>query len=90
MNFAREKRLLLGTLAFVVVLPFPFGEPQPQGVVGFPFLALYLSAIGVFLWRATLDSQWRLPVWSMNVLGSVYLFVFLWDLRTAAMCMWMA
>ena len=32
MTFVREKRLLLGALAFLAVLPLPFNEPRPQGV----------------------------------------------------------
>lgn len=82
MTFVREKRLLLGALAFLAVLPLPFNEPRPQGVVDLPFLFFYLLLLSIFLRQAHLGSSWRLPTWAMNVLGLVYLPVFLYELRS--------
>lgn len=81
MTFAREKRLLLGSLAFLSVLPLPFNEPRPTGVIGIPSLLLFLSLVVVFLFQANRDSEWRLQPWAMNVMGLCYVPLFLWDLR---------
>ena len=83
MSFGREKRLLLGSLAFLAVLPLPFNEPRPSGVIGLPSLLLYLLLIAVFLSQANRGSQWRLPTWAMNVSGLCYVPFLLWDLRTS-------
>jgi hypothetical protein len=79
--FAREKRLLLGALALLVALPFPFNEPRPDGVISWPVLILYLGAIGVFLARSWEGAELGLPAWTMNVAGLVYFPLFLLRLR---------
>jgi transglutaminase-like putative cysteine protease len=84
MNNEREKRLLLGALAFVVVLPLPFNEPRPYGVIFLPSLFVFLVFVSIFLRQAHRESEWRLPIWAMNVLGIVYLPLFYVDLRTFA------
>ncbi len=57
MTLVREKRLLLGALAFLAVLPLPFNEPRPQGVVELPFLFFYLLLLSIFLRQAHLSSR---------------------------------
>ncbi|HEX9671627.1 MAG TPA: DUF3488 and transglutaminase-like domain-containing protein [Thermoanaerobaculia bacterium] len=74
MSFAREKRLLLGALAFLAPLPLPFNE-----MVRWPFLLAYLAAVGWFLHRAWREEPRWLPAWGMNVLGLAYLPVFVFD-----------
>ena len=68
MTFARQKRLLLGSLALLAPVPLPFNE-----VVSWPVVAAYLVGVLVFLRRVTLDRQRWLPVWALNVLGLIYL-----------------
>lgn len=75
MSFGRQKRLLLGWLAFLAPLPLPL-----NGVVGWPSVALYLLGVALFLRRANLDPPRWLPLWGMNVLGVAYLPFFLFDL----------
>ncbi len=68
MSFDRQKRLLLGCLTLLVPLPLPFNE-----VIGWPVLALYWLAVGVFLVRASSGAGEPLPSWAMNLLGLGYL-----------------
>ncbi|MEA2601860.1 MAG: protein-glutamine gamma-glutamyltransferase [Acidobacteriota bacterium] len=75
MSFGRQKRLLLGWLALLAPLPLPF-----NGVVGWPVVILYMGFILFLLRRASLDPPRWLPVWGMNVLGVLYLPIFLVDL----------
>lgn len=75
MSSAREKRLLLGALALIAPLPLPF-----NAVVRWPFVLLYLAATAWFLVRAWGDRKRWLPFWAMNLLGLLYLPVFLADL----------
>ena len=79
--FAREKKLLLGSLALLVALPFPLNEPRPQGVVSWPVLLLYLTGVGYFLAATWRGREPMLPGWAMNVAGLVYLPIFLMRLR---------
>ncbi|HVF61787.1 MAG TPA: DUF3488 and transglutaminase-like domain-containing protein [Thermoanaerobaculia bacterium] len=74
MSFAREKRLLLGALAFLAPLPLPFNE-----MVRWPFLLAYLAAVGWCLHRAWREEPRWLPTWGMNVLGLAYLPFFVFD-----------
>jgi transglutaminase-like putative cysteine protease len=74
--FGREKRLLLGALAALAPVPLPFNE-----VLGWPFLLAYLAGMALLLVRARAGSESWLPPWAMNVLGLVYLPLFLIDLR---------
>lgn len=74
--FAREKRLLLGTLAALAPVPLPFNE-----VIGWPFLIAYLAGVALFVVRARAGKESWLPPWAMNVLGLAYLPLFLFDLR---------
>jgi transglutaminase-like putative cysteine protease len=82
--FSREKKLLLGLLAFLVAIPFPLNEPRPQGVVSWPVVVLYLGAVGYFLARTWRGNEPSLPPWAMNVAGLVYMPVFLVRLREVA------
>jgi protein-glutamine gamma-glutamyltransferase len=75
MTFGRQKRLLVGLLAFVAPIPLPFNE-----VVGWGTVAPYLAAVAWFLVRARRDPPRWLPAWALNVLGLVYLPIFLLDL----------
>jgi transglutaminase-like putative cysteine protease len=75
MSFGRQKRLLLGWLALLAPLPLPF-----NGVVSWLPVALYVIGVVLYLRRANLDPPRWLPLWGMNVLGLVYLPLFLFDL----------
>ncbi|MEE2777886.1 MAG: DUF3488 and transglutaminase-like domain-containing protein [Acidobacteriota bacterium] len=82
LTFAREKRQILGVLAFAVALPFPMNEPQPEGVVGMPGLMLYLSVVGFYIWRVAAEREATLPMWAMNILGLAYIPWFFYRLRS--------
>jgi transglutaminase-like putative cysteine protease len=73
-TFAREKRLLLGVLAWLAPLPLPFNE-----LLSWPVLALYLVAVTAFLHRAAGNAQSWLPNWALNLLGLAYLPVLFFD-----------
>jgi protein-glutamine gamma-glutamyltransferase len=75
MSFGRQKRLLLGWLALLAPIPLPL-----NGVVGWLVVGLFLAGVLLFLRRASVDPPRWLPTWGMNVLGLVYLPVFLIDL----------
>lgn len=75
MSFGRQKRLLLGWLAFFAPIPLPFND-----LVRWPVLALYLAGVLVFLRRAAQDPPRWLPRWGMNLLGLAYLPIFFLDL----------
>lgn len=75
MTSGREKRLLLGILAWLVPLPLPLNQ-----VVLWPVVLLYLVFTTWFLYRAWEDRSRWLPFWAMNLLGLVYLPVFVLDL----------
>lgn len=77
MTFGREKRLLLGSLAFLAPLPLPL-----NGIVGWTPILLYLAGVALFLRRAWIDPPAWLPIWAMNVLGVIYIPIFLLDLRS--------
>ncbi|HET9225868.1 MAG TPA: transglutaminaseTgpA domain-containing protein [Thermoanaerobaculia bacterium] len=68
MTFSRQKRLLLGLLAFLAPIPLPFNE-----VASWPVVLAYEIGVLFFLRRAWLDRQRWLPTWVMNVLGLIYL-----------------
>jgi transglutaminase-like putative cysteine protease len=72
MTQGREKRLLLGWMALLAPLPLPFNEPRPLGVVGFPFLVVYLAAVLLFLQQSRAGRQRWLGNGALNVLGAVY------------------
>ncbi|HYG64572.1 MAG TPA: DUF3488 and transglutaminase-like domain-containing protein [Thermoanaerobaculia bacterium] len=75
MSFGRQKRLLLGWLAFFAPIPLPFND-----LVLWPVLAVYLAGVLVFLRRAGQDAPRWLPRWGMNLLGLAYLPIFFLDL----------
>lgn len=75
MSSAREKRLLLGALALMAPLPLPL-----NGVVVWPIVLLYFAATSWFLVRAWEDRKRWLPFWAMNLLGLLYLPIFVADL----------
>jgi transglutaminase-like putative cysteine protease len=79
MSFGRQKRFLLGLLALLAPLPLPF-----NGILEWPVLLAYLLGVGLFLRRAALDPPRWLPNWAMNVLGLIYLPLFLLDLLVFA------
>jgi transglutaminase-like putative cysteine protease len=74
-TFGRQKRLLLGLLAFLAPLPLPFND-----IVQWPVVLAYLIGVAFFLRRASLDPPRWLPTWGMNVLGLIYVPVFFLDL----------
>lgn len=84
LSHAQEKRRLLGVLAFLVAIPFPMNEPQPDGVVSWPVVLGYLAVVSLFLWRNHLGRDASLPLWAMNLLGLAYIPWFLVRLRTLA------
>jgi len=75
MSFGRQKRMLLGLLAFVAPIPLPWND-----IVEWPVLFLYLLGVLFFLRRASDESARWLPLWAMNVLGFAYLPFFVLDL----------
>src|SRR6185369_14560105 len=75
MSFGRQKRMLLGLLAFLAPLPLPFND-----VVVWPILLAYLIGVGLFLRRASNDPPRWIPTWGMNVLGLIYVPIFFVDL----------
>jgi hypothetical protein len=75
MTFGRQKRLLLGFLAFVAPLPLPFND-----IVEWSVLLVYLLGVLLFLLRASQDPPRWLPLWAMNVIGLAYLPIFVVDL----------
>lgn len=81
---SREKRLLLATLALLVVLPFPMNEPQPTGVVGWTVVLVYEAFVGFFMWQVRRGRDTPLPGWLMNLLGLAYLPWLVVRLRTLA------
>ena len=74
MTFAREKRVLLGILAWIAPIPLPFNE-----LLAWPILVLYLVGVTAFLHRAWSDADSWLPNWAMNLLGIAYLPVLFLD-----------
>ncbi|MEM7481658.1 MAG: DUF3488 and transglutaminase-like domain-containing protein [Acidobacteriota bacterium] len=76
MAFGREKRILLGLLALLAPLPLPLNE-----TLGWSFLAIYLLGVVVFIRHAASGSDRWLSPWMMNVLGLLYLPLFVIDLR---------
>jgi transglutaminase-like putative cysteine protease len=77
MSFGRQKRFLLGWLALLAPLPLPFND-----IVGWPSIVLYALGVGAFLYRARLDPPRWIPVWLMNLLGILYIPIFIVDLRS--------
>lgn len=75
MSFAREKRLLLGWLAALAVLPLPFND-----VLEWPFVVIYWLALAGFLYRASQGVEDWLPAWAMNLIGLAYVPVLYIDL----------
>jgi protein-glutamine gamma-glutamyltransferase len=77
MTHGREKRLLLILLALLAPLPLPFNE-----VVSWPALALYGAGIALALRRTLADRGGWLSPWTLNLLGVLYLPIFILDLTT--------
>lgn len=75
MTFGRQKRLLLGLLAFLAPVPLPFND-----IVQWPVVLAYLIGVAFFLRRAWSDPPRWLPTWVMNVLGLIYVPFFFLDL----------
>jgi transglutaminase-like putative cysteine protease len=71
-KFAREKRLMLGVLAFVAPLPLPLNEPRPTGVIGWGALALFSVAILWYLDRVRRGEHRPLGSRALNLLGAAY------------------
>lgn len=74
MTFGREKRMLLGILAWLAPIPLPFNE-----LLSWPVLAVYLVAVTAFLHRAWGEADAWLPNWAMNLLGLAYLPILFLD-----------
>lgn len=68
MSFGREKRLLVGWLAFLAPLPLPF-----SGTLEWSFVLAFWLAASVFLYRASKGSEEWLPNWALNVIGLIYI-----------------
>jgi hypothetical protein len=68
LGYAREKRLLLGVLAFLTPLPLPFNE-----VTGWFQLGMYWLVVALFILRVWRGEESWLPYWAMNVLAVIYL-----------------
>jgi len=75
MTSGREKRLHLGLLALLAPVPLPFNQ-----VLRWPLLGLYLLLVVGFLLRAWRGRSRWLPFWAMNLLGLLYLPIFVLDL----------
>ena len=80
MTFGREKRLLLGWMALMAPLPLPFNT-----VLEWPVLFLYTVLVLYFLQRSESGADRWLPNWALNVLGGIYMPLFLIDVRLAVM-----
>ena len=78
MSFLREKRLLLGYLALGAPLPLPFNE-----VLEWPVLFLYWLLVIVFIRRAENPALKPLSNTHLNILGTLYLPVLVFDLWSA-------
>lgn len=76
MTFARQKRLLLGWLALLAPVPLPFNT-----VLEWPALFLYTLLVLYYLQRSESGATNWLPNWALNVMGGVYLPLFLLDVR---------
>ncbi|MDX1631700.1 MAG: DUF3488 and transglutaminase-like domain-containing protein [Thermoanaerobaculia bacterium] len=74
MSFSREKRVLLGLMAWIAPIPLPFNE-----LLAWPLLVLYLVVVTGFLHRASEGAETWLPNWAMNLLGLAYLPVLFLD-----------
>lgn len=77
MNFAHQKRLLLGWMAMLVPAPLPFSE-----VVSWPVMVLYWVVISLFLRRVEQRETRWLPIWAANSLAIGYLPFFYMDLTS--------
>lgn len=76
MTFGREKRLLLGWLALLAPLPLPFNT-----VLEWPVLFVYTLLVLYYLQRSEAEAVDWLPNWALNLLGGLYLPLFLLDIR---------
>ncbi len=76
MTFGRDKRLLLGWLALLAPIPLPFNT-----VLEWPVLFLYTLLVLYYLQRSEAEAVNWLPNWALNVLGGLYLPLFLLDIR---------
>lgn len=78
MTFGYEKRRLLGWMALLAPIPLPFNT-----VLEWPVLFLYSVLVLYFLQRVEAGATRWLPNWALNVLGGIYLPLFLIDVRLA-------
>ena len=77
MKFPREKRFLLGILGLIVPFPLPLNE-----VLEWPVFGAYLGAVSIVIWRNSRGAEKWLPVWSLNVLGLIYLPILWMDITS--------
>lgn len=83
MSFAREKRLWLVGLAWLTPWPLPFND-----MLEWPVLGLYLLVTGAIGWRAWQGAERWLTEKHLNLLGLLYLPVFLLDMGVFGRVQW--
>ena len=76
MTFEREYRRILGWLALLAPIPLPFNQ-----VLEWPLLFLYCLVVIYFLQRTEEENFPKLPKWSLNLLGFLYLPFLVVDLQ---------
>ncbi|MEM8960600.1 MAG: transglutaminaseTgpA domain-containing protein [Acidobacteriota bacterium] len=74
MSFDREKRTLLGYLALLAAVPLPFNQ-----AVQWWYLGLFAIAVIYFIQRVEQGLPTVLPMWALNMLGLIYMPIFLSD-----------
>ena len=76
MTFGREKRTMLGWTALLAPMPLPFND-----VLEWPVLFFYVFLVIYFLQRVENGQERWLPIWALNLLGTLYLPILAIDLR---------
>ena len=76
MKFGREKRMLLAWMALLAPIPLPFNQ-----VLEWPFLFGYGLLVIYFIQRTEAGQISQLPNWVLNVMGALYVPIFILDVR---------